>query len=108
MLSEDDSPYASVAIEAKILPQIAEYLDEEFSEFQELQNEAAWIITNITAGNSTQTEYVVQELDIIDRFFTRLQQPLSIELKKSVMSDKRNVQLIKCLDFLGFLEYYCR
>lgn len=53
-------------------------------EFGDLQNECAWIISNVAAGKSAFTEYAVNELSAIDRYMTLLNLPVELKLKESV------------------------
>lgn len=76
--------YGKYIIDTKILPITARILDEDFIQYEELQNEAAWIISNIAGGGSLDTQYVVNVLEALDRFLNLLHYPITLRVKESV------------------------
>lgn len=89
-ISQEEDPPVKYLIDTKILPNIAKFLDQEYQQFVELQNESAWIISNVAAGKShSSTEYTVVELGAIDRYIALLSDPaVDLALKESVNFQK--------------------
>jgi len=58
ILSRERHPPIDVMVRAGIVPRCIEFL--RYSNYPDLQFEAAWVLTNIASGNSAQTDIVVK------------------------------------------------
>lgn len=58
LLSNENAPPIDAVIEAGAVPRFVQFLS--CHQFPDLQFEAAWALTNISSGNTSQTEVVVQ------------------------------------------------
>ena len=74
--------------ETTMLPSLAKLLDESFLQYPELQNEAAWILSNVASSESSHTKFVVKELNGINRFLFLLNRSSSLGVKISVNHKK--------------------
>ena len=92
-ISQEEVQIVDYLVENNILPRIARYLDQEYIEYGDLQNECAWIISNVAAGKTSLMEYVVKELAALDRYITLVNLPVELNVKESV-----------CLSFYYFLK----
>lgn len=80
MLSIATNPPIQEVIDSGLLPKIIEFL--EVTSMPQLQFEAAWVITNISSGNSAQTKTVVDAVPYLVKMV--IESP-SIEVKEQAI-----------------------
>ncbi|KRX01871.1 Armadillo-type fold [Pseudocohnilembus persalinus] len=75
ILSTEDNPPIQNAIDANLIPRLIQFISQD--ELKHLQLEAAWALTNIASGNSSQTQAIIDKGAI----------PIFIKLLKSDQSE---------------------
>jgi len=60
IVAEKDRILPRAVINMGIVPDLLNLLHEDFSEHSQVQNQAAWLLANLTAGNSDDVAYLVQ------------------------------------------------
>ncbi|KAH3760196.1 Importin subunit alpha-1 [Pelomyxa schiedti] len=77
---EENAPPLAEVVNSGAVPKLVEFLERD--DFPQLQLEAAWALTNIAAGTSEQTEYLIH-LGIVP-LFIKILQTASVELREQV------------------------
>ncbi|KAJ6245893.1 importin subunit alpha-8 [Anaeramoeba flamelloides] len=81
MVSGQEDPPFDEIIKSGCVEDIVDFLEEDNN--PELQFETAWVLSNISSGNSEQTKYIV-ELDVISKFIRLLSSPNNSVLEQSI------------------------